>query len=86
MEGGGEGDYNYWPTYCYTVTTRMTSALRWAAMRAILMFHKPTHGGVWRCQEALFVCSLVVSDRVYLSLSLFFLFWGLQCGGAGYVL
>ena len=26
-------------TYCYTVTTRMTSALRWAVMRAILMFH-----------------------------------------------
>ena len=26
-------------TYCYTVTTRMTAALRWAAMRAILMFH-----------------------------------------------
>ena len=26
-------------TYHYTVTTRMTSALRWAAMRAILMFH-----------------------------------------------
>ena len=25
-------------TYRYTVTTRMTSALRWAAMRAILMF------------------------------------------------
>ena len=25
--------------YRYTVTTRMTSALRWAAMRAILMFH-----------------------------------------------
>ena len=23
----------------YTVTTRMTSALRWAAMRAIFMFH-----------------------------------------------
>ena len=23
----------------HTVTTRMTSALRWAAMRAILMFH-----------------------------------------------
>ena len=36
--GGGEGDYNY--TYRYTVTTRMTHALRWAAMRAILMFHK----------------------------------------------
>ena len=35
MEGGGEGDY----TYRYTVTTRITSALRWAAMRAILMFH-----------------------------------------------
>ena len=28
---GGWGDY--------TVTTRMTPALRWAAMRAILMFH-----------------------------------------------
>ena len=26
-------------TYRYTVTTIMTSALRWAAMRAILMFH-----------------------------------------------
>ena len=26
-------------TYRYTVTTRMTSALKWAAMRAILMFH-----------------------------------------------
>ena len=26
-------------TYCDTVTTRMTSALRWAAMRVILMFH-----------------------------------------------
>ena len=33
-----EGDYNY--TYQYTVTfTRMTPALRWAAMRAILIFH-----------------------------------------------
>ena len=26
-------------TYRYIVTTRMTPALRWAAMRAILMFH-----------------------------------------------
>ena len=26
--------------YRYTVTTRMTPALRWAAMRAILMFHE----------------------------------------------
>ena len=25
--------------YRYTVTIRMTPALRWAAMRAILMFH-----------------------------------------------
>ena len=25
--------------YRYTITTRMTPALRWAAMRAILMFH-----------------------------------------------
>ena len=37
IEVGEEGDYNY--TYRYTVTTRMTSALRWVAMRAILMFH-----------------------------------------------
>ena len=37
MEVGKEGDYNH--TYLYTVTTRMTPALRWAAMRAILMFH-----------------------------------------------
>ena len=36
MELGEKGDYNY--TYRYTVTTRMTPALRWAAMRAILMF------------------------------------------------
>ena len=33
----GERKITY--TYHYTVTTRMTSALRWAAMRAILMFH-----------------------------------------------
>ena len=33
--GGGEGGRLY--TYRYTVTTRMTSALRWAAMRAILI-------------------------------------------------
>ena len=42
MEVGGEGDYIYiynYNTYRYTVTTRMTSALRWAVMRAILMFH-----------------------------------------------
>ena len=33
--GGGRGRlYNY----LYTVTTRMTFALRWTAMRAILMF------------------------------------------------
>ena len=37
MEVGGERDCNY--TYRYTVTARMTSALRWAAMGAILMFH-----------------------------------------------
>ena len=34
--GGGRGRLY---TYRYTVITRMTSALRWAAMRAILMFH-----------------------------------------------
>ena len=32
--GGEEGDY----TYRYTVTTRMTPVLRWAAMTAILTF------------------------------------------------
>ena len=35
MEVGEEGDYI---TYRYTVTTGMTPALRWVAMRAILMF------------------------------------------------
>ena len=35
--GGGGGGRLY--TYCYIVTSGMTSALRWAAMRAILMFH-----------------------------------------------
>ena len=34
--GGGRGRIY---TYRYTVTTRMTSGLRWAAMRAILTFH-----------------------------------------------
>ena len=33
--GGGGRLY----TYHYTVTTRMTPALRWAAMKVILMFH-----------------------------------------------
>ena len=37
MEVGGRGRLY---TYRYTVTTRMTYALRWAAMRAILMFQK----------------------------------------------
>jgi len=32
MDVGGEGDYY---TYRYTVTTRMTLALRWAVMRAV---------------------------------------------------
>ena len=34
--GGGRGRLY---AYRYAVTTRMTSALRWAATRAILMFH-----------------------------------------------
>ena len=37
--GGGATDYIYIYTYRYTVTTRMTYALRWAAIRAISMFH-----------------------------------------------
>ena len=43
--GGGRGRLY---TYCYTVTTRMTSALRWAAMRAILMFQKEVMDKVTR--------------------------------------
>ena len=38
MEVGGEGDYTYRYSHSLSVTTRMTSALRWAAMRTILMF------------------------------------------------
>ena len=34
---GGGGVRLY--TYRYTVTTRMTYALRWEAMRAVLVFH-----------------------------------------------
>ena len=34
--GGGRGRLY---TYRYTVTIRMTPALRWAVMRSILMFH-----------------------------------------------
>ena len=37
MEVGGRGRLY---TYRYTVTTRMIPALRWAAMRAILMFQQ----------------------------------------------
>ena len=37
MEGGGGRGRLY--TYRYTVATRMIPALRWTAMRAILMFH-----------------------------------------------
>ena len=35
--GGGGGGRLY--TYRYTVSTRMTPALRWASTRAILMSH-----------------------------------------------
>ena len=43
-KGGGGKEVWRWGerglyTYRYTVTTRMTSALRRAAMRAIVMFH-----------------------------------------------
>ena len=37
MEVGGGRGRSY--TYRYAVTTRMIPAVRWAAMRAILMFH-----------------------------------------------
>ena len=39
MEVGGEGARLYTYRYTVSVTTRMTSVLRWAAMRAVLMFH-----------------------------------------------
>ena len=45
--GGGRGRLY---TYRCTVTTRMTSALRWAAMRAILMFHNCEGQSVHRPQ------------------------------------
>ena len=41
MEVGKEGRLY---TYRYTVTTRMIPALRWAAMRAILMFSVGSDG------------------------------------------
>ena len=37
VEVGEDGDY--YTHHCYTVTTRMTLVLRWAAMKAILMIH-----------------------------------------------
>ena len=39
--GGGWRGRLY--TYRYTVTTKLTPALRWAAMRAILIYHKQSH-------------------------------------------
>ena len=38
-KGYGSGGRGILYTYRYTVTTKMIPALRWAAMRAILMFH-----------------------------------------------
>ena len=38
VRGYGFGERGRLYTYRYTVTTRMFPALRWAAMRAILMF------------------------------------------------
>jgi len=46
-EYGGVGRGRLY-TYCYTVTTRMTYALRWAAMRAVLMFKKEVMDKVTR--------------------------------------
>ena len=48
MEGyGGRGRGRLY-TYRHTVTTRMVPALRWAAMRAILMFQKEVMDKVTR--------------------------------------
>ena len=46
-EYGGEGRGRL-QTYRYTVTTRMISALRWAAVRAILMFQQEVMDKVTR--------------------------------------
>ena len=47
MEVGGRGRGGLY-TYRYTVTTRMIPALRWAAMRAILMFQSEVMDKVTR--------------------------------------
>ena len=47
--GGGRGRLY---TYRYTVTTRMTLALRWAAVRAILLFHYGTDAEIWVSTES----------------------------------
>ena len=62
MEGGyGGGRKGRLYTYRYTVTTRMTPSLRWAAMIAILMFHNcegqsyktvSTNNDFWRERRA----------------------------------
>ena len=39
MEGGGGKREMRLYIYRYTVTTRMTPALRWAVMRSMLKFH-----------------------------------------------
>ena len=49
--GGGVGGGGRLYTYRYTVTTRMTYALRWAAMRAILMFHNCEGKVTRRCPQ-----------------------------------
>ena len=48
LRGMGGGGRRRLYTYRYTVTIRMTSALRWAATRAILMFHKFVRDNVTR--------------------------------------
>ena len=57
--GGGEKDYY---TYRYTVTTRMTPALRWAAMRAILNPGRRGGGGGEEGRWALHGRSSYLSD------------------------
>ena len=57
-KGGGEGVWSWGRgrlyTYRYTVTTRMTPALRWAAMRPILMFQQEVMDKVTRQNHNLF--------------------------------
>ena len=59
MEVGRDGDYI--PVAILAVTTRMTSVLRWAAIRTILMFHN-CEG---QSQNTTTDCYTSVTDQIF---------------------